>query len=446
MTFRYHGNWCGPGWTAGQFKDAKHIQSNDYQVPAIDALDEACKNHDIDIFEANGDSKKEQQANDRFIKATEGLGLKAAFAGLLVDHFGPSQSKKRLFDQDKTPPNRLKMPRLRGSVRESLLGDMQEDDGMDWEEAPTTESKALVAVNNSTGGNAKANRIGIHGETPISNIPYSVRTPWDKVKQATLTYYNFLGTITFDPIKRETPANDHTAIISFRLNSPYDVRVDSPSAGTAEVSLGQNDTPGGNINKATYFDHWMSYYNYWSVVRSRYRFRFLLEPDNITNDGEDTDIEAIAYIYHHGQQAPPKSSATDGTIAVPHYMRREHDNMYYVPLNFKPLRYGESRHEHMNRHVASGDYNPNTFYHEVSEDEQKQTWHKANEVPPLKEYVSVYFQESPTSTRTNNSFKYAIRTEVTLEYDVQFKDLKFIYQWPTQSSAVSITNSAVQTT
>ena len=51
---RIHGKWCGPGWTAGQSKDAAMMTSSDYLVKCTDKLDCACKVHDIDVFERGG--------------------------------------------------------------------------------------------------------------------------------------------------------------------------------------------------------------------------------------------------------------------------------------------------------------------------------------------------------------------------------------------------------
>lgn len=42
---KIHGNWCGPTWTGGQKVDAKDYQGN-WNGPAIDALDRACRTHD----------------------------------------------------------------------------------------------------------------------------------------------------------------------------------------------------------------------------------------------------------------------------------------------------------------------------------------------------------------------------------------------------------------
>lgn len=53
MSFAYHGNYCGPGWSAGQYKDAKDLKEEDFQVPAVDKLDEVCKRHDYAIWMAH---------------------------------------------------------------------------------------------------------------------------------------------------------------------------------------------------------------------------------------------------------------------------------------------------------------------------------------------------------------------------------------------------------
>lgn len=41
MSFRLHGNYCGPGWSAGQWQSS--VVSN---LPAVDAFDQSCKEHD----------------------------------------------------------------------------------------------------------------------------------------------------------------------------------------------------------------------------------------------------------------------------------------------------------------------------------------------------------------------------------------------------------------
>ena len=52
-----HGNWCGPNWTGGRALAASDPRV-DWSVPAIDALDAACKVHDKDCAHSLGCSAK----------------------------------------------------------------------------------------------------------------------------------------------------------------------------------------------------------------------------------------------------------------------------------------------------------------------------------------------------------------------------------------------------
>ena len=77
MSFAAHGNWCGPGWSARQWKDAKDLTEEDKLVPAVDELDQACKEHDIGIAEGDPDAH-----NKFYEKAT-----KAGYFGLTLAQF-----------------------------------------------------------------------------------------------------------------------------------------------------------------------------------------------------------------------------------------------------------------------------------------------------------------------------------------------------------------------
>lgn len=52
--WRYHGNWCGPDWTGGQMGPYMPI-GTDYRPP-VDALDAACKRHDICYYDCRNES------------------------------------------------------------------------------------------------------------------------------------------------------------------------------------------------------------------------------------------------------------------------------------------------------------------------------------------------------------------------------------------------------
>jgi len=57
---RIHGNWCGPGWTAGRAVDALTYKEGGgtFNEPCLDALDCACRKHDRDCAHPDGCSRK----------------------------------------------------------------------------------------------------------------------------------------------------------------------------------------------------------------------------------------------------------------------------------------------------------------------------------------------------------------------------------------------------
>lgn len=74
-SIKYHGNWCGPGWSAGKFQG-----SVDSDYPAIDEFDETCKKHDRAY--ARGDDLRE--ADLEFMRQNVGHGFKRSVAGYIV--------------------------------------------------------------------------------------------------------------------------------------------------------------------------------------------------------------------------------------------------------------------------------------------------------------------------------------------------------------------------
>lgn len=100
MSFAYHGNWCGPGWTAGQYKDAKEATFEDFDVPAVDELDKICKTHDMSLFLAQNEKEKklaDQQFIEDIINA-ELPGIKDNIAGFLVWALGPGANIRGSFE------------------------------------------------------------------------------------------------------------------------------------------------------------------------------------------------------------------------------------------------------------------------------------------------------------------------------------------------------------
>jgi len=105
---RYHGNWCGPNWTAGQYKSADEITDEDRNVPAIDALDQCCKDHDIGLADY---PERAEELNMEFALKARSLGVKGKLAAIAVELFGPSKGFTKKTDSVLEWIERIQMER-----------------------------------------------------------------------------------------------------------------------------------------------------------------------------------------------------------------------------------------------------------------------------------------------------------------------------------------------
>lgn len=288
--------------------------------------------------------------------------------------------------------------------------------------APTSASAAKTG-----GGGATSGRTGQHGETPV-DMPLNIeRTPWKPTLTVLHSYYAYTGAVAV--------TSSAVAAWSYRLNSIYDIRRDTGAITDVEPTLGVAgaDAADATVQLPPFRAHYANYYNYWTVLETRYRVRFYIIP-NLGADVGNKDIELFAYVYHHGQQEPPRycEPTGSGTTMITHQMRRLHRGMYYVPLRYIPDT-TVTQQVALDFNTISGVYTPGSIHHEVSEDELSQVWHKMTEVPPMKEGLTIIVQKSPTGTYGG---QVDVRAEVSLEYVTQYKDLKRDYQYPHQLSDI----------
>lgn len=100
MSVKYHGKYCGPGWSAGKYQ-----QSVKSAIPADDDFDATCKEHD-GAYALPTNSKARSAADDKFFRENIGGGPKRAIAALAV-----KAASKIMRAQERNP----KGTRLRGS-------------------------------------------------------------------------------------------------------------------------------------------------------------------------------------------------------------------------------------------------------------------------------------------------------------------------------------------
>jgi len=292
-------------------------------------------------------------------------------------------------------------------------------------EGEVDNSRAMVPASAArSAGNSGRMGAG-HGETPLIPQPVSRRKPWADTEQIVMTYFNVTGTVG---------VNDTTSLIkTWRLNSIYDVEKQNANyANEANLATADTADGAGSIQVPTWRQYYKDYYNYWSVVSSRYRLRFYATATGAATSSRN--MELICYVYHHGAQVPPQYQTTGPNVHVPHQLRREHDGMYYFPIRFAPDASGSNLVADADKYSCSGTWTPGSIVHEVAEDELKQTWHKQTEVPPTLEGLTIIVQPSPLDQSPDNV---DVRCEVTIEYTVQLKDLKYQYQYPTGVTAIA---------
>lgn len=266
-----------------------------------------------------------------------------------------------------------------------------------------------------------------HGETSIDPYSFVKSTPWRRTETVKMDYYAFPSATS---ITTTAPAQ-----WSYRLNSIYDCRdtstysdIEAPAVNTAPTA----DAADGTVNYPTWRGYWLNFYKYWTVVETKWRFRFHVIP----TDQGNSDIQLMVYVYHHGIQKPPLYAEPTGgaNTLITHQFRRQHSGMFFFPITYTPNVKGESLLVDMDRNACSGTWTPGSIKHEVAEDELQQIWHKQTEVPPTREGITIIVQKSPTDTYGG---AVAVRCEASLQYTVQLKDLKREFQYPTQLTAIS---------
>ena len=109
---KYHGNYCGPNWSAG-----KHQGSVVSDVPAVDEFDETCKRHDA-AYATNADLLS---ADINFALENFGKGVKRTIAAAAVG----GQAAVRAIDKF--------IPKIYQSEKMTLRGSKVKVAYRDWE-------------------------------------------------------------------------------------------------------------------------------------------------------------------------------------------------------------------------------------------------------------------------------------------------------------------------
>jgi hypothetical protein len=366
-----------------------------------------------------------QYVSERYFSAKEALAAKHGVE--------QTPEKKRLRGKEKTITPQRKMPR-RGEKHEPYA----KDDDMDTEHptAPTGgDHPSCPAGNIFSASAAVGTRGGLHEETALSSIPInkSTRNPFAPTAQAWLRYHKYTTGVSIATGTESSACATYT----WRLNSIIDctrnysfVDLIPDKTDPTKYTEVAGDSPD---SKPMWRDYWLNLYYYWTVRKSNYSVRII--PSTQKASGQ-----VNCYLYFHGQQFPPKLY---GSTIVPHEYRTQHPGVMWKRLDMLPEPVGTGYMVENERHTGiefSGEWEPGKIQHEVIEDEQMQTWHVYDQVPPTCEYMTLMIQRSEISSDAALTFEII----VDIDYCTQFKDLKTTYQYVVPTTSLPALTNFIQ--
>lgn len=272
----------------------------------------------------------------------------------------------------------------------------------------TTEATVSRSINTSAGRTDGS-------ETGVDPVNFEHLRPFPDTNNVIMPYVS--RSANSFSIAATTTATGQNSI-GIRLNSIYDC-ITTAVGFTADPTPAA-DTADATVNKPMLMDYWMSLYRYWTVTKTTYKVSFWLQT-------QDNTAELSIWCYHNGQQQPPLVDDSGTPQIVPDYMRQTHKHCHSKKLRPAATNSTET-HIQSRKVVFEGVYYPGnkTVVNDVAEDEFKETWHKATEVPSQREIATFIWNKSDKAPAVAVSGFWYV--EVT--YHVQLKDLKAIYQYP----------------
>lgn len=290
----------------------------------------------------------------------------------------------------------------------------------DTQTVPVTTKMADVEMSGA-GDSAAAN--SANQTTPVSNFPYA----FEGIPRQYTTILPFNYTRTDGSISNV--AGSRATSIYLRMNSVYDILKADGNTYAADPTVAADVADAGTKEMPLWRNYWQQFYEYWTVVECRYKISGYIKNDS-------TGYQMGILHGYVGLQKPPIVSTGSTDITYDEY---KHWKGYKIDtVHSAQLANQLNSMRGPNYFELSGVYHPGDGVHEIAEDELVQTWVKGDSVPKEQNLLMVRFFYMPwSSTTAAITFNY----RVDMEYVVQYKDQKAIWQFPhaeTGSSAVKI--------
>lgn len=447
-----YGNWCGPGWSAGQKKAAKDLHGKDFSVPAVNKLDQACKNHDINIRFAKNDLDI-KNANKQFYKEAP-IGLGTAFS-LAVLAGGPKHastkvphSEKRLVLHKSSEMSLRKRSKSHhqyidpdenvdmGANTSSTISDYDEFGTMEDDDVGEPPVQAMV-LRSSGGESAK----GQTKETPITKA-----LPTYTLQDTHTTVIPLLYNCSMVGLGHDT--NFRITLNGTSMNSPisFTPNVSTPTHNTAltagifscpvrnDANWPLNDfnmggmLANGSAPAVAGHTYWSKIYEYYTVTDMYYDIS--VYPMHFSKEG--------ICGFELGQWEESYNASTQNgkrPFQDVHRMKHMEGIKWYSAIG--PTETGGRK-----VHYFKGHYWPGKAKTNVRNDEDVKIWTLVSGSPALREDVVLNFFRPLYHGKGAALADYRFNIVIEMKYVVQYKDRVAKFKFPGISGVAVTLNSS----
>lgn len=411
ISFRFHGNYGGPGWSAGRYQDS--VVST---VPATDALDEAYKQHDAAYATAKGQNDLQMAdeilANNAY---AHGLKGKATYAAMKIQKF----FRQHAF-----------------SLKNS------------------SEATSAAMAENSTSGNGTDAKNALGQETQVQRT-VAVYRNIPEVQTVSLPYIELLPDMDYGLTAGE-------AVHEYRMNSIFDVVANydylDVNSGAGIKKVAAKATDGVSRRNPQYLGLYRNLYKYYTVLGARY---------HITIENRST-APLFVYWMYRGNTDPPIGVPNELLQTWPD-VSWKYLNGIITPIVTNTA--GDDQGEALNTETEgqtstriadgswgdsasstvchiTGEYTPGEFDREIRNDTDAKIWTLMTANPSLVENLQLRikpWRDSSTGSMNSSAhggmaFKYRMRVDI--EYLVQFHDLVTDLRYPAQEPYLTVSKTA----
>lgn len=360
--------------------------------------------------------------------------------------------RKRKAENDLITPDKNKKARRSLNKRFRELEVTSDGDIINHSDESLENLPARTQVQMSSEGGS-GNEHGLK-ETPVDD-PYVVyRGPPDYTFCSLPWKYDALTSFS----------NYYAVDYTLRMTSPYDCFVSqstsdlNASTGSTNVMTTVSDGSDASPQTARWFSYYAGMYNYYHVISCKYHV--FIENDH----GEPI----WAYLIFHNDTSPPNAATNQDIQCWPdvkyHYLsapykaiqssgRAERNDMDIAENNEAATAQADSDTFETGNHVTSrsgettcsfvGEYKPGQFKREIRLDSEVENWTSTAANPALTERMTIRIKPQADAIGLNDTTNYGddmrFRIRFSLNYLVEFKELKDGLRWPVQRQPISVT-------